>query len=555
MPEPVVIIGPTNRPAKNASVAARPAKRGLGRRILRWTAIVLARALWAAWLACRRAIGSNPRMSLAAGISILILGAIWVTQPRPGIGKRSIPTNKIAGNLFAPAAKDQHHTAGTKPKAAAADRSETARADRGTSEAARPDATVQPNLPVVAKSADDPPPIHSLTGASTTGQKQPESPEKSAAAYELASGSKAEQELAPESAHDSRSPTLVAAPVPDPARAPPASIAQEDKRGADSPQTDPVLDPPASPPALTTTSPPIEPPSVPASANDPLQLASALESVANDTKPAQDPAHRPVTKSPERDASTAEHKLSGEAAVGQTKPILNPEPSPVLDLAAPVHASTGEPKTLEGGPKRPATSPSDVPELIPSTPPEGQAALPASEPPGKPTALAPSQGLPISRLDSAAPAALPLKGSTAPPTGSTPPSQDAAAGSESLAEPGAPRTDSAPPTSESKAPPTGINEPEPQITKTKPPGPRAEPDPAGEPASAGWVSIPNTGKVPVDGGEEIAAKSGDADLGIGAGSANARDLRAHTAKDVSFELESSQPRTPAARGPRPSPNW
>src|SRR5689334_4745105 len=154
MPEPVVIIGPAGRPAgpsvgspEHGSVPARdesggrarPVEGGIGRRILRWTAVVLARAFWAASLATLRIIGRNPRVSLAAGASVLILGSIWLTQPHPASGKRSIPTNKIAGNLFAPAAKDQNDTAGIVRKAAAVDRSDTPRADPGTSETARAD--------------------------------------------------------------------------------------------------------------------------------------------------------------------------------------------------------------------------------------------------------------------------------------------------------------------------------------------------------------------------------------------------------------------------------
>ena len=73
--------------------------------------------------------------------------------------------------------------------------------------------------------------------------------------------------------------------------------------------------------------------------------------------------------------------------------------------------------------------------------------------------------------------------------------------------------------------------------------------------SAGWVSIPNTGKLPVDGEEYIDTRSGDADPGLGSESTMARDLRAHAAKNVSFELESSLPRIRPRRGPRPSPNW
>ena len=91
--------------------------------------------LWAASAATLCAIGRNPRKSLAAGASVLILGSIWVTQPQPGGGKHSPVTNEIAGNLFAPVAKDRKDTVGTKSEAAAVGHGNTATADPGNTAA------------------------------------------------------------------------------------------------------------------------------------------------------------------------------------------------------------------------------------------------------------------------------------------------------------------------------------------------------------------------------------------------------------------------------------
>ncbi len=511
MPEPVVIMGPAGRPAEpsagppeHGSDPAQRAKGGIGRRILRWASEVLARALWAASLATLRAVKRYPRISLGAGTSILILGAVWLTQPHPGTGKRTIPTNKIAGNLFAPAAKVQNDPGGANQKAAVVDRSDTSRSEPGARETARPDAIPQPNLAASAKSVDDLPAFHSLTDGSKSEQDH-QSPEKPAAGVELAAGPKAEQELAPASALESRSATLLAPPVPDPVHAPPLPIAQQDKHGADAAQAPPLLDPPAAAPALTAMSPPIEPSPVSASANDPLQIAPALELAAKEPKPAQDPAPLPVAKAAEGDVPTAGDKLPDGAASDHPKPIPSPVASVELGPASPVDSSTGKPKLSDGDPKQPETPESNVADRMASTP-EHPAPGPAHEPPR-------AASMPIS---------------------------------ETLAASGTARPEStSSPTSESNQTSTRAAEAEPRVAKSRTQDSRAEQASPENPAGAGWVSIPNSGRLPIDGADDVATKAGDSDPAIGSRSIVARDMRAHTAKDVGFELESSQPRTPA----------
>jgi len=430
---------------------------------------------------------------------------------------------------------------GTQLETAAVDHGNMSTADPANTETARADATHQPNLPALARTVDDVPPSPSLTNASTTAQKQRKTRGKSAAVFELASGSKAEQELAPASVHDQRSATLLTTPVPDLAHAPSLLMAQDSKRSTDPAQATPVLDPPALTPALTTTSQPIEPVPMPAPANEPLQLGTALESTGDEPKPAQNPAPHPVADSPRHDLPAAEHKLPEETAPNQTKPIQNPVPSPRLDLAPQSNTSTPKPKSIEEDQKRPEPSKSDMPKLIYSTP-EPQARLGANDRWGKAAVPLRSHGPPVSHLDAAGSAALPFGGSTPRTAESAPQAQDVTAKSEMLTQPSTARPDSGSPIRDFKELATRIAEPEAR-TPSKPHSPRAEPSMPQNLASAGWLSIPNTGKLPVNGGEDIDLESGDADLGLGSGSTMARDMRAHAAKNISFELESSRPRT------------
>jgi nucleoid-associated protein YgaU len=64
--------------------------------------------------------------------------------------------------------------------------------------------------------------------------------------------------------------------------------------------------------------------------------------------------------------------------------------------------------------------------------------------------------------------------------------------------------------------------------------PRAIP----ELGSDGWVSVPNSGKLPIDVDGDLDRRGDDAGPAGEAASTTTRDLRAHAAKDVSFELES-----------------
>ena len=79
-------------------------------------------------------------------------------------------------------------------------------------------------------------------------------------------------------------------------------------------------------------------------------------------------------------------------------------------------------------------------------------------------------------------------------------------------------------------------ESQPQISATKEPD--ARPRSSRELASAGWVSVPNSGKILFEDATNADAPRDASGSGAAAESAAMRDAHAHAAKDVSFELES-----------------
>jgi len=239
--------------------------------------------------------------------------------------------------------------------------------------------------------------------------------------------------------------------------------------------------------------------------------------------------------------ATAEHKLPEDTAPNQTKLIQNPVSAPKLDQAPKPDASTPKPNSTEKDQKKPETSTSVMPKPV-SSAQELEAPLKADEPAAKPTVPIPSQGAPVIHPDAAGSAALPVEGLTTRTEASIPKVQDVAARSETPVQSPTTRPDSGSSNVDSKEIATRSPELEPRTPISTHPGQHVEPRKLQDLASAGWVSIPNTGRVPVDGEESIDSRSGDADLGLGSESTVARDLRAHAAKNVTFEPESALPR-------------
>ncbi len=95
-----------------------------------------------------------------------------------------------------------------------------------------------------------------------------------------------------------------------------------------------------------------------------------------------------------------------------------------------------------------------------------------------------------------------------------------------------------------------------QPDESTPAAPRSTTNPIQNPAVAGWVRLPNTGKI-----SEVLGDRSDAFGGVASSATGPRrDLRAHADKDVSFEAESARyaPRTRLSgtadpSGVRPAP--
>ena len=125
MPEPVVIIGPAKGPAGPIGEPAeatdraelddtdvppeRQPKKGRGKKSMALSALarlgsglfmLLARGLLAIAKVGISVVRHHPRHSLAAGASLLILGAIWYTQHFSGTSLRPAGLQRDQGSLF-----------------------------------------------------------------------------------------------------------------------------------------------------------------------------------------------------------------------------------------------------------------------------------------------------------------------------------------------------------------------------------------------------------------------------------------------------------------------
>jgi nucleoid-associated protein YgaU len=360
-------------------------------------------------------------------------------------------------------------------------------------------------------------------------------------ALELVAGPKAEPALAPASGKEERSATLLASPVLDSVRAASSPKTQDGKSGAESAEAARILDPPTSVPAPTTVSQPFGPAPVSAPANE-LQIASPVDSTGSEPKPAQSPASRPVPGSAADDEPVGKPNLSKETVLGQTKPIENKEPTSKLDQSAQDNISVNKSRPTDAGNAGTATSNSDLPPLVPSAP-MPQARLGADEPHGKSTpAVPPSASPPENRLDAVGSAAVPfeaLEPGTAAPASQT---REVVSTFETPERSPVDRPKSGSLIPDSREAAIRSTEPERPTLKSAAQSTRAEPTTQNL-ASAGWVSIPNSGKLEIDGGESISAESSDSKSGLGPGSMVARDVRAHAAKSIAFEREPSQPGT------------
>jgi nucleoid-associated protein YgaU len=536
-----------NSPSIGAEIdaTAQPGNRALARRIIRRAGPILVRVSRAVLSTMLSVFKRNPRTALAAAASILILGAIWVTQPHGDSGKHSVVTNAIGGSLVKPASKNRPVGGVPKPEPAA-DPTKTANA--------RPDVTAQPGLPAPARSADDESLPGSLANAPSTELGTPKVPEKSATGSRLVTAPKDAEAPTPAPAPGNASATLLAATAADTALEPPLPVAQANQGSAKPAQPGLPSESPAEAPVSASASQPIDPVLVPAPAAVPAQVAHAQEPVGSQLPPSLAPAPEPaVGSSSPLAASTGERKPIDGPSQGATNPIKDspsapkvdqppkpnePAPMPALaknDEKKPEPPSTESPQPLSGAPEPLAplnTQDATAKPAVPAISASGAALEAAHDSPG-------SQALPV---DSSKPTAVPV---ARPAKGTSARTDIAAQSSAPDAIVSAPS-----PSPEDRTLP--VAEPRPPKTDSRPDGPRDAPTRPHDPATDGWISLPNTAKLPSDGGEPLEPPAGESGSEPGRGPSMLRDPRAHAARNVTFEQESPTLRSVAGAARTPT---
>ena len=603
MPEPVVIIGPANRPARpigepapsTAAAAAPDTGKKPNERSAR-TAMVLraltrlAAEIFGLLARAFRAIGSlgvglvrrYPRHSLAAGASILILGAIWYTE----FGQRGPVANQIPGSSTASAPKETTKPAETAPTA---DRAvhPAAIAGKASGDPAplEPDAnvTTQISSPAVQeKSAPAPTLVANDVSAPTVPSRPDASP------TDLIPPPTSEPTPTPASSPDQAAPTLLASALPETAPASPPAVGDDGKTSNPANKSVPAIEAPALFGAMTPA--PALPPDVvpaPPAGGEPVQLATKLDE-PNKTTSTPAPTTAATGKGPAEESTAAPPTqpatpVNVGGASTDTKPNDDPkapephsrqnpadnaksatvaQPAPTLDQPEPSKNEVAKPEL-------PAQKPAKVDE--PSPVAVGAADEQKAAPPVVPSQDPPSNV--TKAADTAKPAAESSPGPLElPVTAAAPSTQNTAAAPVPAAQPPpaaaslldshASIPDSRSQTTESKPSPPEKKEPEPgnqvppaapQTAGAESPGSSATPDDATTKSRAaqnlvgeGWVSVPNSGKVVIDDGLDLDATPGNASLEDGAMPAT-RDLRAHTARNREFEPESTR----AALAPEP----
>ena len=241
-----------------------------------------------------------PRHSLAAGASIVIMGAVLYTQLRSGKGARRPVTASIPGdatNLLADAgtsaaaakrnevskdsaANDNSHVANAKDSSKL-DPHGDATASSGVGSPSDKSSTAAAPTATAVNDASSPPP--NVAEVPASGQEHLPAPGNVNSPGELVELPKSEPPATAAPEHDHAAATLLTQTPPEPAPLPSASPIKDNLGSAD-----PVgMAPPA--PATTANLSPApnrsgEPPSLPAPTGDPMQLAAALEPVG-DEKP------------------------------------------------------------------------------------------------------------------------------------------------------------------------------------------------------------------------------------------------------------------------------
>jgi nucleoid-associated protein YgaU len=448
MPEPVVIIGPAPGPAgpvagpagktpdhvpEESTQPAAPAGPALARRILAGTARLLGRIfMWVA-ITLLGVIRRNPRNSLAAGASFMILGAIWFTQVLPGKAKHDPPANAIGGKASGSSAKDQKTAsaitpndpssgAGTATTPDPSDKPAPAPAPAKLVDASTPDKPKADNpgtsaesnsggvtgptdavsglpLPAPKPAGVDEPILPAATVANAPTPEGPPKPtgEPTAAPGEVTSAPQSPPAAAP--AKDVTTATL----LPAPALTPASPVAQTTggqtdggHAGSAKAKAAAVFDslaplPTSGPPLTAAASLPGDDPSISAAAADAAGKTRKPDTAGSNTAsspPEKQPGLPEEPKPPAGEKPTSE-LVKSQPAGGDSKlePLALPDPSspkPGAGNTEPERSEVARPESSKGANSDSAGSalsandkPPGEPKLVPLTPP-GAVALPTS---------------------------------------------------------------------------------------------------------------------------------------------------------------------------------
>jgi nucleoid-associated protein YgaU len=610
MPEPVVIIGPAGGPAgpigETANNADGETAAGTGTKDAKWKSAMstigpmlaqfgaglfglLARALGAVGAVCMVIVRRYPRHSLAAGASVLILGAIWYSE----VGRRGPLSNQIGGKKAAAAAKDTNTAANSAaPDAGAVKPTEIASKDPADQAAKKPDesATAPPASGPANEKAT---PAPTLAANDDPAPTLPSSSQPSPA--DLAPPDTAEPAPSLASSVDQSAPTLLASALPDHAAASPPGALPDDKPPTEANKPAPAMEPPAVIGALAPApAPPTEVAPAPPAGGEPVQLTTNVDEpnkstpspapagTAATSAPGQHPTGTtpqpatPVSEPPHTDTKPKDTTKPKDAATApEPKSAQNPTDSSKSDSiksdsdapSAPSLAAPEVPKNDAAKPVLPAPAPAKTAEPAHATieepahsnlaAPDEHKSSPAVTPTTEPSLTAgadkpqPPAESPPARLESPASATTAAAPSTA--VGLTPaalPAATAAAlvdshlsGSDSKSH--APEAKPLEPVKKEPEPENGVPQATLQTAGTEPQGSSAAPDqPKEQPRAAqnpeleGLVSIPNSGKIVLDEPADADAQRGAASSEVAATSAATRDIRAHTSRNVEFEPES-----------------
>ncbi len=322
---------------------------------------------------------------------------------------------------------------------------------------------------------------------------------------------------------DQSTPTLLGSDSPDPAPSPSSPVVKADKGDGDAVKPAPAMEAPALIAALAPSpGPPAEAAPSPAPAGDPVRLATTGDDQNKKPQdaPKSDPdsPSNPAISHPE---STASELVKSEPPKSESAKVEAP---PSVALGA-----TDDPKVATASPAPPG---------VPVT---GSEVAGAGKPPVESSAA---------RLE--APAAVAQNAASQPttpaltPVAPAPPldSQVQVPDSRSQVAESKPRISDGK-ESDNRGPQGTLHAA--QLEPSRGPivkqiEPDARPRAIQELASAGWVSVPNSGKNLFEDATHADAPRDDSSSGVGAESAATRDVRAHAAKDVTFELEPTRAR-------------